>query len=192
MKKLFALLLALMMVFALVACDQGDTPGNTDNPGVSQNGDNGGNSSDTAALESFLNVYGFTVNDVTPKHLVTFEDLKLEGDVDPGVVKSKGFIKIQVDKDATTLDDVKAWFKTLCDKMTALSKDGKLYSDSLLDTEKTFESISAGSLWAEFPEGQFYYTYDLPNGTTVLNVNCSYRFETGVYEMSIVVKKLQS
>ncbi len=42
MKKLFVLLIALMMVFALVACDNnGDTPGgNTDNPGTSQGGEN--------------------------------------------------------------------------------------------------------------------------------------------------------
>ncbi len=39
MKKLFALLIALMMVFALVACDNGDNPGNTDNPGTSQGGE---------------------------------------------------------------------------------------------------------------------------------------------------------
>ncbi len=38
MKKLLALLLALIMVFSLVACDNGDNPGNTDNPGTSQGG----------------------------------------------------------------------------------------------------------------------------------------------------------
>ncbi len=45
MKKLFALLLALMMIFILAACDNGDNPGNTDNPGTSQGGENtpGGN-----------------------------------------------------------------------------------------------------------------------------------------------------
>ncbi len=42
MKKLFALLLALMMVFALAACGENtDNPGgNTDNPGTSQGGEN--------------------------------------------------------------------------------------------------------------------------------------------------------
>ncbi len=42
MKKILALLLALLMIFALVACDESDTPnntdpsGNTDNSGASQ------------------------------------------------------------------------------------------------------------------------------------------------------------
>ena len=42
MKKLFALLIALMMVFALVACDTGDdpNPSGSNNPGTSQSGEN--------------------------------------------------------------------------------------------------------------------------------------------------------
>ena len=46
MKKLIALLLALVMVFALAACDSGDAPNNDDplnrDPGTSQTDDNGG------------------------------------------------------------------------------------------------------------------------------------------------------
>lgn len=44
MKKLFALLIALMMVFALVACDTGDdpNPSGSNNPGTSQNDNPGG------------------------------------------------------------------------------------------------------------------------------------------------------
>ena len=43
MKKLLALLLAAMMVFALAACDLGNTVDpNKDNPGVSQSGNQGG------------------------------------------------------------------------------------------------------------------------------------------------------
>ena len=41
MKKLFALLIALMMVFSLAACDLGNTENpNSDNPGTSQSGEN--------------------------------------------------------------------------------------------------------------------------------------------------------
>lgn len=40
MKKLLALLLALMMVFALAACDENTEKPNNDNPGVSQSGEN--------------------------------------------------------------------------------------------------------------------------------------------------------
>ena len=43
MKKLFALLIALMMVFSLAACDLGNTENpNSDNPGTSQSGENNG------------------------------------------------------------------------------------------------------------------------------------------------------
>lgn len=41
MKKLLAILIAVLMVFSLVACDMGDNPDNDkDNPGVSQSGEN--------------------------------------------------------------------------------------------------------------------------------------------------------
>ena len=41
MKQLFALLIALMMVFSLAACDLGNTENpNSDNPGTSQSGEN--------------------------------------------------------------------------------------------------------------------------------------------------------
>ncbi len=51
MKKLLALLLALMMVFALVACgNNGDTPGNTDTPEASQGGEN--NNVGAASMEN--------------------------------------------------------------------------------------------------------------------------------------------
>ena len=44
MKKILAILLAAMMMFALVACDTGDNPDNPnkDNPGTSQSGNQGG------------------------------------------------------------------------------------------------------------------------------------------------------
>ncbi len=43
MKRLLAILLTAMMVFALVACgDNGDNPGDTDNPGTSQGENQGG------------------------------------------------------------------------------------------------------------------------------------------------------
>ncbi len=51
MKKLFALLIALIMVFALVACDQGD------NPGTSQNG---GDSGRKPSTDYFWEKYDFT------------------------------------------------------------------------------------------------------------------------------------
>ena len=51
MKKLFTLLIALMMIFSLAACgDNNTTDPNKDNPGVSQSGENGDNSEKGASL----------------------------------------------------------------------------------------------------------------------------------------------
>lgn len=55
MKKLFALLLALMMVFALAACGENtDNPsGNENNPGTSQNGENNDVTVKTATIDGY-------------------------------------------------------------------------------------------------------------------------------------------
>ena len=51
MKKLFALLLAVMMLFSLAACgDNNTTDPNKDNPGTSQSGENNNNESKGAEL----------------------------------------------------------------------------------------------------------------------------------------------
>ena len=59
MKKLFALLIALMMVFALAACgDNNTTDPDKDNPGVSQSGNNGG-SERVPSTDYFYDHYDF-------------------------------------------------------------------------------------------------------------------------------------
>lgn len=60
MKKIFALLIALMMVFALAACGNNETPSGSegDNPGVSQSGNNGG-SERVPSTDYFYDHYDF-------------------------------------------------------------------------------------------------------------------------------------
>ncbi|MBQ9749184.1 MAG: hypothetical protein IJV87_01210 [Clostridia bacterium] len=59
MKKIFALLIALMMVFALAACgDNNTTDPDKDNPGVSQSGNNGG-SERVPSTDYFYDHYDF-------------------------------------------------------------------------------------------------------------------------------------
>ena len=59
MKKLLALLLAMMLVFSLVACgDNNTTDPDKDNPGVSQSGNNGG-SERVPSTDYFYDHYDF-------------------------------------------------------------------------------------------------------------------------------------
>ena len=60
MKKLFALLIALMMVFALAACGNNETPSGSegDNPGTSQSGNEGG-SERVPSTDYFYDHYDF-------------------------------------------------------------------------------------------------------------------------------------
>ena len=60
MKKLFALLIALMMVFALAACGNNETPSDSegDNPGTSQSGNEGG-SERVPSTDYFYDHYDF-------------------------------------------------------------------------------------------------------------------------------------
>ena len=59
MKKIFALLLAMMMIFSLAACgDNNTTDPDKDNPGVSQSGNNGG-SERVPSTDYFYDHYDF-------------------------------------------------------------------------------------------------------------------------------------
>ena len=64
MKKILAILLAAMMVFALAACDTGDdpNPSGSNNPGVSQSGENNddkGGNTPAASTDYFYDHYDF-------------------------------------------------------------------------------------------------------------------------------------
>ena len=64
MKKILAILLAAMMVFALAACNTGDdpNPSGSNNPGVSQSGENNddkGGNTPAASTDYFYDHYDF-------------------------------------------------------------------------------------------------------------------------------------
>ncbi len=83
MKKTVALLLAMMMVFALAACDTGDKP-NTD--GTTQNGGENNNGGSTAklpdGLKPYVGQYPFLANLVFPDDatVTEFDDSDYSGD----------------------------------------------------------------------------------------------------------------
>ena len=86
MKKLFALLLAMMMIFSLAACGENNTTDpDKDNPGVSQSGENNNNgestggdnqngeeNKDNQSTDRFA-YFGLTEAGVLPDGVTTFE-----------------------------------------------------------------------------------------------------------------------
>ena len=135
MKKLFALLIALMMVFSLVACDTGDNPGpNKDNPGTSQNGgenNNGGESTnngdnntetyDLTTVAGYLAQYGYSESDFSSTKNFTrmkSTSTKSSGEiVNVGVYISEGL----------TDDEKTAWIDNFITLAESKSDDGKVY-----------------------------------------------------------------
>ncbi len=92
MKRILAILLAVMLVFSLAACGgNGDTPGNTDKPGTSQGGENtpGGNTdkpgntdtpggnTDTPGNQEGQIVTGGEVGAAPPTEIVLPENVKM-------------------------------------------------------------------------------------------------------------------
>ena len=138
MKKILALLLTLLMVFTLVACGENEqTPSGSDSTSESQQQEqtdpdtseqdktpsSGTNDSsdDVETVAGFLKVFGYAEDDIKPDHFVSFDDVELEGRGELGEVDSGGFITINVDKDATTQEDINAWFEAIYAKMQQLA-----------------------------------------------------------------------
>lgn len=146
-------------------------------------------SGDAGTVADFLKLYGWTEDNLKPEHFIEFGELDMDGSTKAGQPGSMGFIKITVDKDATTPDDVDAWFEAVYGKMQELSTDGKLYKG--FNKEKEAEPLAelmAGPLWADFPGGGCSYPYKLEIGESMIYVATSYDYETGTYKMSIGVK----
>ena len=206
MKKLLAILLAAMMVFALAACgDNNTTDPGSDNPGTSQNGgenNNGGedtsgntgnnsdenNEVDTWTAESFLKLYGFDAEDLKPNHFTSFEELKMADSKEPGKKGSAGSVIINVEKGKTTTDDFNAWFESLYAKMTELSDDGKLYYSAAKTVEATpLSELQSGVLWADMPGGLCVITTNVDGSAMTISISSKYDVELEQYSISITV-----
>ena len=210
MKKILALALALIMVLALAACGGGnETPdpsgsGTTD-PGASQQEQENPDSSapaesgapdstdapdnDAETVEGFLKIYGWTEDDIKPEHFVSFGDLEMDGSTPAGESGSMGYITISVDKDATTQEDINAWFEQIYAKMTAQSADGKLYKNLALSAEAdSLQELMEGVLWEDLPGGSCYYPCKLDTGDMKMFVSARYKIDEGEYKISIGVQ----
>ena len=211
MKKILALLLAAMMVFALAACgDNNTTDPDKDNSGVSQSGenndDNGGednsgttepdntgngtenNDVDTWTVENFLKLYGFNAEDIKPNHFTSFEELKMADSKEPGKKGSAGSVIINVEKGKTTTDDFNAWFESLYAKMTELSDDGKLYYSAAKTVEATpLSELQSGVLRADMPGGLCVITTNVDGSAMTISISSKYDVELEQYSISITV-----
>ena len=135
MKKLFALLLALMMVFALAACGNNETPSGSegDKPGTSQggesnnggestnNGDNNTETYDPTTVAGYLAQYGYSESDFSSTKNFTrmkSTSTKSSGEiVNVGVYISEGL----------TEDEKTAWVDSFITLVKGKSDDGKVY-----------------------------------------------------------------
>ena len=145
MKELFALLLAMMMIFSLAACgDNNTTDPDKDNPGVSQSGENnddkggtenqggeennGGNNGDgntetydLTTVAGYLAQYGYSESDFSSTKNFTrmkSTSTKSSGEiVNVGVYISEGL----------TEDEKTAWVDSFITLVKGKSDDGKVY-----------------------------------------------------------------
>ena len=142
MKKLLAILLALMMVFALAACGDNETPSGSegDKPGTSQggesnnggennnnggestnNGDNNTETYDLTTVAGYLAQYGYSESDFSSTKNFTrmkSTSTKSSGEiVNVGVYISEGL----------TDDEKTAWIDNFITLAESKSDDGKVY-----------------------------------------------------------------
>ena len=135
MKKILAILLATMMVFALAACGNNETPSGRegDKPGTSQGGEsnNGGESTnngdkntetyDLTTVAGYLAQYGYSESDFSSTKNFTrmkSTSTKSSGEiVNVGVYISEGL----------TDDEKTAWIDNFITLVESKSDDGKVY-----------------------------------------------------------------
>ena len=182
MKKLFALLLALMMVFALTACgDNNTTDPDKDNPGTSQSGENndggeenngGENNTDEpysqAAFENYLSSINLELDDIDPDF-----EWKLNGEKqvfaeDPTQLYAAALIWFTKESGEITNDEYDAYLEKLYAATKAISQDGKnikgqnFVSDGENPlTERTLEEAKGlmEPVWGFRYNDRYYYVH---------------------------------
>ncbi len=211
MKKLFVILLAGLMTVSLASCDLDSVLSAVEDEIEQQNEENNENDDKTIrenindssienneaeteeaedkalSVADFLKIYGFTKEDITPNHFVSFDELEMDGNTPAGKKGSTGYITINADKDATTEEDFNAWFEKLYAKMIALSDDGKLYKDAGKTTEATsLADLQSEAWWAVLPGSSCMFETKLANGSATLHLAYRYDMDLGVYKLSIM------
>ncbi len=175
MKKILALLLALMMVLSLAACDLGgnnDNPGgNTDNPGVSQTDNQGGESTGGEENNGGNETPEMTDEELAKEAFAQFgvDIADVLADFD-GEVCYEGGISLYSELQTPLGRNARAyWGKRLSAPMTdaeaesyivgllhmleEISEDGKVHG---VYSEGNFEFIKAENDWA----GKWGYVYE--------------------------------
>ena len=135
MKKLLAILLAAMMVFALAACGNNETPsgGEGDKPGTSQggesnnggennnNGDNNTETYDLTTVAGYLAQYGYSESDFSSTK--NFTRMKSTSTKSSGEIVNVGvFIS-----EGLTDNEKTAWMDNFITLAESKSDDGKVY-----------------------------------------------------------------
>ncbi len=178
MKKLLAILLATMMVFALAACgDNTTTDPDKDTPGVSQSGENNDdkdaeNKADDpyslAAFEHYLASINLELDDVDPDF-----EWKLNGEKqvfaeDPTQLYAAALIWFTKESGEITNDEYNAYLEKLYAATKAISQDGKnIKGQNFVSdgedplTERTLEEAKGlmEKVWGFRYNDRYYYVH---------------------------------
>ena len=155
MKKLFALLLAMMMIFSLAACgDNNTTDPDKDNPGTSQSDNQGGTENQGGeenngdSLSKVLNDVGLTLESITPAEGIF--DHTFDGEAS----------KIYFYMEADTKKDAAAYMNKVIDACKAVAYGGKLY------TANSTNELTV----PEFSSNVTFYSFDYQRNGTAITV----------------------
>ena len=176
MKKLFALLLALMMVFALAACgDNNTTDPDKDNPGTSQSDNQGGTENqggeennggennetyDLTTVAGYLASYGYAESDFSSVKNFT----RMAGKTGSGGKVTSVDVYIS---EGLTDDEQTAWRGGVVTLAKGKSDDGKVYVYDIISgmTDREFDPATDFGTFG----GTFGYKAD--GKTIVVNLN---------------------
>ena len=146
MKKIIAIVLALLMVFALAACGSDDNntgkPADNENNANQQAGaDNGktdpaGNEAAESAEHPALKLCGLTVADIEAG-VTTLND---------GAMETESAFVGSMTSAEFTFESFEKWVNALAENCRKVSKDGKLYESEMSTDEVTSFSLDANVL----------------------------------------------